>query len=140
MSPIAKNRPEAAELKYDVFWGVGHDKREKLPSPKVHFLDQVFLDPTICTYHYHTARFLYVHLSLSQLQTCKNELIGITVPETACYRYHPPGKLSTGGGLLWAGAGRSGGSSPWTSSSATQESGTFPTPATSARPQQPPSS
>jgi hypothetical protein len=140
MSPIAKNRPEAAELKYDVFWGVGHDKREKLPSPKVHFLDQVFLDPTICTYHYHTARFLYVHLSLSQLQTCKNELIGITVPETACYRYHPPGKLSTGGGLLWAGAGRGGGEGAGLLGGGAGCPRAAAAAATSARPQQPPSS
>ena len=42
-----KNTSEAAELKYDVFWGVGHDKGGKLPSPKVQFLDQIALDATI---------------------------------------------------------------------------------------------
>ena len=32
-SDSKKNRPEAAGAKYDVFWGVGDDKRGKLPSP-----------------------------------------------------------------------------------------------------------
>ena len=47
-NPIAKKTsPEAAELKYDVFWGGGNRKLGKLPSPKVRFLGQIALDLTI---------------------------------------------------------------------------------------------
>ena len=41
----------------------------------------------MCTYRYHNSK------------PAENALIVITVPETACYRYHSPRKLSTGGGV-----------------------------------------